>query len=536
MAVTLHHDTVDVQNEGATAVGELVRPRSAYVTLLATASGLAVLIANASGIATGDDGVGYRATADSLLSGNGLGYFLEDPLTVWPPVWPTLMAAVAKVTPLDTLGAAILLNALVAVAVVVVGHRLLSTLVRDPRLVLLGTLVLAFGPTTIGFGRLLMTDMAFALVLMVWSLTLLRHRRTGLARDLVAAALLAWLGFGLRYVGLVLIGFGGLWLLLDERKRWAERVRDAMLYGVVAAAVPVAWMLRNHAIDGTFTGERHASGRGLVDNGFDIAATLGRFLVPGLGYGLTKVWAAIGILALAVALVLGHRVLTSAYGPGWPRRVPSLLGRPAGLMAITGVLYLVYMLYVRTTTALNQLDVRLLYPAYLPLLVLALVVVDRLWGSGDERARPAWAVAHGWAAVNVVAGLVAMVAFALGHPYFAGNYESDVFVDVRSNPALASLPRDCSVYSNLPNALYPALEAQWSPMRTALESPDAPDPGYGLADIAATLETTPSCLVWIDQPPVYGHLWTLEQLGQRLELSELDSSGDVSVFRMGSAG
>ena len=53
---------------------------------------------------------------------------------------------------------------------VVVGHRLLRTVVHDRRLLLAGTAVLALGPSTIGLGHVLMTDMAFALVTMVWML------------------------------------------------------------------------------------------------------------------------------------------------------------------------------------------------------------------------------------------------------------------------------------------------------------------------------------------------------------------------------
>ncbi|MFN7151986.1 MAG: hypothetical protein ACK4V6_21215, partial [Microthrixaceae bacterium] len=84
------------------------------VTILALLAALAVLVANVAGIASGDDGVGYRAMADSLLAGDGYGYFLEDPVTVWPPVWPALMALIAWLSPLDPLGAAIVLNAAVA--------------------------------------------------------------------------------------------------------------------------------------------------------------------------------------------------------------------------------------------------------------------------------------------------------------------------------------------------------------------------------------------------------------------------------------
>ncbi len=518
---------------------------TAVVTVLAAAAALAVLIANVSGIATGDDGVGYRALADSLLAGNGYGYFLERPVTVWPPVWPSLMAALAWITPLDALGAAIVLNAAVAAGVVVIGNRLLRTVVRDPRIVLAGTLVLALGPSTIGLGHVLMTDMAFALVTMAWMLTLIRFRRSGELPWLLGAALLAWLGFGLRYVGLVLIAFGGLWLVLDRRVRLVERFRAAVLYAVVAAIVPIGWMLRNHSIDGTFTGERNPSARGLIDNGFDVAATLGRFLLPGLGNGLTKIWAAVGLGVLATAAVLAWLVLrtptsTDAADRGTTMdarqvldRVIALLGGPLGLLLSFSVLYLGYMLYVRTTTALNQLDLRLLYPAYFPLAFVALALAERLrrLDRGDTRwERRGLGVAWAWAALNVTAGLVAMVAFAAGHPYFNGNYESDVFVDVRNNPAIAALPPDCRLYSNLPNGLYPAYEALWSPQRRALESSrEIPD----LEEITATLGGTPSCLVWIDEPPVYGHLWTLAELQDRLDLQLVASDGDVTTYVMG---
>jgi hypothetical protein len=535
VAGAVRADTVGVER-----TGRWRGDSAGLIALLAAAAALAVLIANVAGIATGDDGVGYRAIADSLLAGDGYGYFLEDPVTVWPPVWPALMALVAWLSPLDTLGAAIVLNAAVAAGVVVAGNRLLRTVVDDTRLVLAGTVVLALGPATIGLGHVLMTDMAFALVTMCWMLTLVRFRRTGSIPVLLGAALLAWLGFGLRYVGLVLIAFGGLWLLLDSRRSLVTRARNGVLYGVVAAAAPLAWMLRNRSIDGTFTGERNPSARGLVDNGFDVAATLGRFLLPGLGNGLTKVWAAVGIVALGVAVWLAWRVLrTPAVDGDTPlgvreiaARLLRLAGRPLGLLISFAVLYLLYMLYVRTTTALNQLDTRLLFPAYFPLTFMALALLERL--RRLDRGEPVWErrgvmVGWVWMALNVVAGLVGMVAFAAGHPYFAGNYESDVFVAVRDNPAIAALPADCQLYSNLPNGLYPAYEAQWSPQRRALESSrEIPD----LQEITATLDDAPSCLVWIDEPPFYGHLWTLEQLQERLDLEPLGSDGVVSTYRM----
>ena len=365
-------DTVDVDNTGQ---GRWRGDSTAVIAVLAAAAALAVLIANVAGIATGDDGVGYRAIADSLLAGHGYGYFLEDPVTVWPPVWPSLMAFVAWISPLDTLGAAIVLNAAMAAGVVVAGNRLLRKVVSDPRLVLAGTIVLALGPSTIGLGHVLMTDMAFALVTMVWMLTLIRFRRTGVAPGPGRCGA-AGLG-GLR-PALHRPGAHRLRRAVAAARRTPEPgdpLPQRLLYGVVAAIAPVAWMLRNHSIDGTYTGERNPSARGLIDNGFDEAATLGRFLLPGLGNGMTKVWAAVGLVVLAIAAWLAWRVLSDGpVAPPGARAPGRLLGRPMGLLLSFAVLYMLYMLYVRTTTALNQLDLRLLYPAYFPLMFVALAL------------------------------------------------------------------------------------------------------------------------------------------------------------------
>lgn len=513
---------------------------------LALASAVAVLVSNVSGIAVGDDGVGYRATADSLLDGNGLQYFLERPLTVWPPLWPSLMAAVAKVTPLDTVGAAIALNTLVTVAAVLLAHRLLRRCLDDDRLVLLGTAVVALGSSTIGFGHLLMTDFAFSVVVVALVLVLLRFRDERHAGLLVAAAALVWLGFSLRYAALYLIPLGALWLLLlpgpssdpthgpsdaAGGRSVIRRLVEAGGFAVGATLAPLAWMLRNHSLDGTFTGPRYPSERGLVGNASDIVATLGRFLLPGVANGRERLWAVVGFVVVVVALVLGIRLLlaTRRDGESLVARTLRLLGGPTGLLLLLGVGYLAYMLYVRSTTALNQLDLRLLEPAYLPLMVCGLRLVDRLGDLG-----PAWPArglltARIWAGANIVAGLVAVVAFAAGNPYFEGNYAADNFEKVRDNPALDAIPDDCRVVSNLPNALYPEEQAEWSPRRTGLESNERVD---DLERLIPTLDDTPTCLVWVDEQPTYGHLWTLSELGRQLTLQPIAEDGDVAVYRM----
>ncbi len=503
---------------------------------LALVSATLTLIANVNGIASGDDGVGYRAIADSILGGNGLRYFLEDPLTVWPPLWPALMAAIARLTPLNAVGGSIVLNAITAFVAVPVGYRLLKRTVGDHRLVLLGVLVIGLGSATVGFGHLLMTDFAFAVVVMMWILALINFYESQRFVWLVAAASLTWLGFGLRYVAVYLIGLGGLWLLLDFRRRFTQRLASGIAFGLMSIVVPVIWMLRNHSLDGTYTGPRYPSARGPIDNGFDILVALGKWILPGVADDFKYIWAAIGAMVLLAAVLAGWMVLGAAGRSRSIRdRLTELfhwLGRPSGLLAVQAFGYLAYMLYVRSTTALNPLDLRLLNPAYLSLVALALVLVDRLrlLGPQDPWRGRAMIVAYAWAAANVTMGLVSVISFAGGDIFFDGNYEAPVFRDVRADAILEVLPEDCELYSNLPNALYPALESEWSPRRTGLESNEEVD------DLDLLIESVEdgaeACIIWVDERPDYGHLWQLEQLKADLDLENLGESANVKVFRV----
>jgi len=497
----------------------------------AAASAIGVLVANVGGLAIGDDGVGYRATADSLLAGHGLGYFLEPHLTIWPPGWPVLMAAVAKITPLDTEQAAIVLNMATAVGIVLLVHRLLLRLVGNVDLIAIGTAVSAVGASAMVFGHLLMTDFAFAAVTLGLFLALLNYREARRPVWLLASVALVWAGFMIRYAGIVHIGTVGLWLLLDVRVPLVTRLRNAAVFGVLAAAVPVAWIARNLSTDDTALGVRYSSARGLIPNTFDTFATLGNFLTPGVEIERRTIWAGVALAGCVVMLAMVWRVVSTdrraRSATGWVR----LASTGVGLLATHVVVYAAYMLYARTTTGLNQLDFRLLNPLYLPLVICALVVLDRVVSRGDLRwASAARRVAWAWGGLNIAVGVGMVAYFATSPDLFVGNYERAAFETVRESPALDALPTGCDVSSNLPNALYGSgVDAVWSPRNTGLESNDRVD---DIAELEADVDDGEYCLVWIDLEPNYGHLATLAQLREHVTLEELAHDGVVTTYRI----
>lgn len=504
-------------------------------SLWAAASAFAVLIANAGGLAIGDDGIGYQAISDSIRNGEGLGYFLEPRLTIWPPGWPALMALVSKVTTLNPEGAAIVLNALTAAAVVLLVNRILRRLVRSENVQVLGTAVVALGASSMVFGHLLMTDFALAAVTMALFVVLLNYRDDPSPRLIAAAAALITAAFMIRYAGVVTLATAAVWLLLDRRRTVRQRLLSVAALSVGALIVPVAWILRNHSIDGTTLGERWSSKRGLIPNTFDALATVGNFLTPGVAIAQRMIFAAVAVVGSVIMAAMLARALRNDQRVRSVNGVIDLLASPTGLIGGHAIVYLVYMLYVRTTTGLNQLDFRLLNPMYLSMVIVALVILDRVSeDSSDVRwQRAARVVLGSWAGLNMIIGLGMVAYFSTDPALFDGNYESRQYDLARASDALDALPDGCRTASNLPNAFYKGgLEPEWSPFETGLESDDPSDDIEVLVRELAEPDAEERCLVWVDLQPRWGHLASRATLRKHVDLVELASDGAVTTYRI----
>lgn len=506
---------------------------SVAVKVMAAASALGVLIGNSRGIAIGDDGVGYTAIADNLSAGEGLGYFLEPELTIWPPAWPAAMSLIDTITPVGAVGAAVILNAVMGAVMALLAYRLLLRLVDDQMIRLVTTAVVAVGGSAMLFGHLLMTDYAFVAVSLGLFLSLLNYAENYDKRWLIGSAALIWLAFSIRYAGVVYIATAGLWILATGNRKFTTRLTDGVIFGLVSIAFPIAWILRNLSIDDTILGERYGSARGLVGNALDILATFGNFLSPGIAIESRSVWAVVAALGIGIMLVVVWKTIGDDVRTKSLSGIISLFGTAVGLLIIQVGIYTLYMLYVRTTTGLNRLDFRLMNPIYLPLVFAAVAIIDRLVrkARANEDARTATAALGlfgSWSALSLLLGAGMVGYFLTGPDLFVGNYQREAFDEARESAALEVLPEGCDTMSNLPNALYEAgIEATWSPRLTGLESNDPVD---DLEELENDLGNGEHCLVWIDLDPTYGHLANLERLNDEFELEELSSDGLVTSY------
>ena len=333
------------------------------------------------------DSIVYVSVAHALLDGDGFTYFLDRPYTIWPPLYPLLLAA-PGLSGLDPLDAAGPLNAAAhGLAVLAVARYLLRRLASRP-LALWGGLAAALALPLADMAALARPEAPFILFVTLALIRLDGHLADGRRASLWQAAALAALATLVRYPGIALLG--PLLLLPALRRGPAPGERALRLAAAAAIAVVPAglWMLRRYLITGEF-GRTLLSRTLPVDYGaLDILdgmlSGLGAWAFPDLppaGERLATIpLAAAGLLALAAAL--GGSFARERRGGGEAHPAWRAL-RVHGVFAFS---YLA-MLAAATVMDLAWTDIQLRYltPLYLPLLVAALAAADRLLAL--ERAR-----------------------------------------------------------------------------------------------------------------------------------------------------
>ncbi|MDD5371285.1 MAG: hypothetical protein PHQ40_19565, partial [Anaerolineaceae bacterium] len=102
------------------------------------------------GLGVSTDGVNYLFTASNLTDGRGYISYDNTPLTWWPPLYPTLLAGLHRLTGADLLSIAFCFNVATFIALAVATLQLAWQLFPErPLLVLWATILAAGGPVLV---------------------------------------------------------------------------------------------------------------------------------------------------------------------------------------------------------------------------------------------------------------------------------------------------------------------------------------------------------------------------------------------------
>ena len=315
------------------------------------------------GAAVNADTTLHLSTALNFLAGEGWQDFTGSKAIEWPPGFTLLLAAFDWIG-IEPLAAGRWVNAIAFGLTILAAGLWLHSNLRSQWLTLAATAILAASLPLTHFASYCITEPLFVLfaLLALIQLAAFLNQRTAWSPLLLAAVFTA-LAALTRYVGVALIGAGVLVLLP------LARLRHTFVFGAISSLPLLAVLAYNWAVSQTLTGPRPGSGQSLSDSLSQVMEVFRAWVVPpNAPAGLAPLlWLAVAVVGLAGAAV----VLRSARRQNDFRLKPAL---PFGMFAGG---YLVFMIVVVPLTVGEGINSRFLLPVYVPLLLTAVLLLDR---------------------------------------------------------------------------------------------------------------------------------------------------------------
>jgi len=317
------------------------------------------------------DSTVYLSAAKSLAAGSGYRDFSGAQLTIFPPVFPAIVAIISLFG-FDIVTAARYVNAGVFGGLVTIFGVAMFATVRLRSLAAVATVTVLASPSLAYVTAYATSEPIYLLFSFIYLRLLATALSTANFRPLLWAAFVAALCVMTRYVGVTLIATGGLLLLVQPHIGFWFRIRRGLIFGVLAALPLAAWLLRNMLIKGNLAGTRLPSKATLSESIDQVTDTLASWLLPGvdLSNGLAS-W------LVAVALIVLAGMLIFAFWQARPienrRDFTHVLPE-----CLYTVIFLVFLVVSSTILPLNPLHDRLISPVFLPLFFLGFIALDRI--------------------------------------------------------------------------------------------------------------------------------------------------------------
>lgn len=473
------------------------------------------------------DSVGYIAAARHMAAGAGATIWDGTPLVMQPPLYPMLLATVQWSTGADPLGSAHVVNAVLFGLIVYLSGELAARHLRaSPVLVVLVQALVLFSKPLLSVSVMAWSEPLFIALSVCFLLAVESYLREPRVRFLMAAAMAAGFAAATRYAGVTIIATGVAVILFAVGREWRTRIAHVCLLLPIAAAPLGAWAIRNYALTGTLLGPRASSVYGLHQTCMLVAAVIVSWYVPIVEFcRLVHLSPQLALCCIAVPTLVAEHVGTGQGGSG---------ASMSPLLVFIGV-YVLFLAVTSATTAYDPPNSRLVSPVYVPLTVLLLRAageferhIRNLRPARPMRTRLLAVGAAIWLLYPVVASGSRLLALWREGPE---GYTSKPWTQSRTIQWLRSHPLEpeCRVYSNAPYALYiqTKMPASESPAKGMYNSREAMGESHAFS--GPWPEEEKAYLVWFRRGRAR-HLFTVEQLRQRVRLHEVAELDDGTVY------
>ena len=335
---------------------------------------LIFLLYTGSGVYVTHDSISYIAMARSLLEGEGLLNWAGKPEASWPPGYPILLSITGFFSdPLHTAGA--LNSVAMGLTIFFVGFWLMQR-IKSRFLVFWTCLLLAFAFPLRLAAYSVWSETVFILFVMLSIIWMDKYLMTQKRSSLIMVAVFTAFACLTRYVGITLIITVLPLLALQRGVKFREKAQRIGLYLVISLTPLCVWLLRNTLNTDTLTGRRFPSEISLSDN---IELTLNILMQWWQPLYQFKIVFQTVSVPITVGVLIALFILVSYTFILWWKNPDKLRDKNFILIAgIFGFVYLSFMVWsTATVKVLQPLSHRYLSPAYIPLLILIVFILDQ---------------------------------------------------------------------------------------------------------------------------------------------------------------
>ena len=369
---------------------------SRQVTPVVVASIAGLLVATVRyGMGLTPDSVVYITGARSLSTGAGYtanGHAITDfaPGYSW-------MLSLAEHAGIHAVDAARALSVAALVATILLGYTVLCRHVRSESVRVGATVSIGCSAVLLEIYEKVLSEHLFIPVLLLFVLVAEEvlsgpHRRASVG----AMVVLAWAAFYLRYAGVVLAAVGALVVLVAAWRRGrGSAFARAVAFVVAALSVPLIWMIRNAQAGSGPLGPRAGASASVFTNISRAANEVSTWLATDAPPAVLRRL----VFVVVVAAVVAGVVALARRDRGFTHDEPSLLPLAAHV-----AIYVVYLVASASVVAFAAINTRLMVPVFVPTVVLAAWLVERLRAVMPNASlrRTITAVALAWVGLNIV--------------------------------------------------------------------------------------------------------------------------------------
>lgn len=331
------------------------------------------------------DSFTHTSTAESLLRGEGF-------VTAWnsrpqqgqPPLyalWLSLLTALDVTNRYSMFGYAGYAGAIVFGLTILASAVWIAVKVRSRIIVIIGGSICAFSPFLGELFSLALTETLFILVTIL-SLSILDRFLTNNRRStLILAAVFSALAWLTRHMGVTIVITSILVLMIRGGSTFRQKLNSVAVYSSISVLPTSLWMLRNYIVLGQLRERWWSTGFGWITSLNLASSEITKWLVgtTGLNY-LNRLSRTLGIDAALLRMIfLGFMTVLVGSGLIYLYRKGIQIDTQALIVPVFFVS--VYSVALTASLILTDIDVdmRYLSPAYIPIVVAAMVILGRYY-------------------------------------------------------------------------------------------------------------------------------------------------------------